>query len=521
MCGLRQRPCGANLLELMLSSELVRRVLDSAPDALVIIDATGVIVFANHQVETLFGYPGNSLVGQKVEVLLPERFRARHVGHRSGYVENLRVRPMGTGLDLFALRRDGTEFPVEISLSPAQDGDHTLAVAAIRDITDRREIQTALREAREAADRANQAKSRFLATASHDLRQPLQALSLLNGTLRRLVKDGPVAEALVQEEQAISAMSRLLNALLDISKLESGAIKPEITDFKVAALFDEMRSEFAALAANKGLTFEVELCADRVHSDPSLVGQVMRNLVANAIKYTQAGCVRLRCIHERALVRLEVLDTGVGIPPDELARIYDDFYQIGVATNASRDGYGLGLSIVSRIVDLLGLKLDVTSEVGKGTQFALCLPASEGLAEPAVPAVAPSASHEPREVRSKVHVLLVEDDARVRDATRMLLRVEGFEVSAVSNIAEALQAVKAHPAIGLLVTDFHLAAGETGVQVLEAVRQQLRRRVPAVLVTGDTSTAMRELSCDNHLRTASKPINPDELLALMRELIQD
>jgi len=109
----------------------------------------------------------------------------------------------------------------------------------------------------------------------------------------------------------------------------------------------------------------------------------------------------------------------------------------------------------------------------------------------------------------------------VRDATRMLLRVEGFEVSAVSNIAEALQAVKAHPAIGLLVTDFHLAAGETGVQVLEAVRQQLRRRVPAVLVTGDTSTAMRELSCDNHLRTASKPINPDELLALMRELIQD
>src|SRR3569833_1514725 len=317
----------------MFSSELVRRVLDSAPDAMVIIDRHGVIVFANRQVESLFGHGAGSLVGQKVEVLLPERFRVRHIGHRSGYVENTRVRPMGTGLDLFALRKDGSEFPVEISLSPAQDDTRELFVASIRDITERREIQNALREAREAADRANAAKSRFLATASHDLRQPLQALSLLNGTMRRMVKDGALADALSQEEQAITAMSRLLNALLDISKLESGAIKPEITDFKVAALFEEMRAEFAALAANKGLQLEVEVCNDRVHSDPSLVGQVIRNLVANAIKYTAKGRVQLRCLHQQAQVRLEVLDTGVGIPAGELQRIYEDFYQIGVSTN--------------------------------------------------------------------------------------------------------------------------------------------------------------------------------------------
>src|SRR5262245_49640099 len=321
----------------MFTSELVRRVLDSAPDAMVIIDREGTIVFANRQAETLFGHDPASLVGQKVEVLLPERFRARHIGHRSGYVKNTRVRPMGTGLDLFALRKDGSEFPVEISLSPVEDEARMLFVAAIRDITDRREIQNALREAREAADRANKAKSRFLATASHDLRQPLQALSLLNGTMRRMVKDGALAEALSQEEQAITAMSRLLNALLDISKLESGAIKPEITDFKVAALFEEMRAEFAALAANKGLRLEVEECHDRVHSDPSLVGQVVRNLVANAIKYTAEGRVQLRCLHQKSLVRLEVLDTGIGIPPAELRRIYDDFYQVGVATNTSRD----------------------------------------------------------------------------------------------------------------------------------------------------------------------------------------
>ena len=185
-------------------------------------------------------------------------------------------------------------------------------------------------------------------------------------------------EALSQQEQAIGAMSRLLNALLDISKLESGAIRPEPTDFTVAAIFEELRLEFASIAANKGLQLEIESCNDAVYSDPSLVEQILRNLVSNAIKYTREGWVRLRCLHEAALVRIEVLDTGVGIPPDQLPYIYDEFYQVGVPANSSRDGYGLGLSIVQRLVKLLTLKLDVRSEVGKGSAFSLVLPASSG-----------------------------------------------------------------------------------------------------------------------------------------------
>src|SRR6185436_162277 len=206
----------------MLSAELVRSVLDSAPDAMIIIDPAGEVLFANHQITALFGYVPTEVVGRKVEMLLPERFRKRHVGHRSSYTEAGRVRPMGIGLELFALRADGTEFLVEISLSPIHEGDTLLIAAAIRDVTERMRTQRELQEARAEADRANLAKSRFLATASHDLRQPLQTLGMLNGTLRRMIEGADAAEALEQQSLAIGAMSRLLNALLDISKLESG-----------------------------------------------------------------------------------------------------------------------------------------------------------------------------------------------------------------------------------------------------------------------------------------------------------
>src|SRR5882762_3426051 len=216
-----------------VSSELARSVLDAAPDAMIIIDDAGVIFFANRQVSTLFGYPHVDIIGKPVEFLMPERFRDRHRAHRQSYATSVRVRPMGAGLELFGQRLDGTEFPLEISLSPIEEGGRVLVAAAIRDVGDRKRVEAELSVTREAADRArefadraNQAKSRFLATASHDLRQPLQTLSLLNGTLRRTFADPDALQMLAQQEQAIDGMARLLNNLLDISKLESGAVKP-------------------------------------------------------------------------------------------------------------------------------------------------------------------------------------------------------------------------------------------------------------------------------------------------------
>jgi two-component system CheB/CheR fusion protein len=373
-------------------------------------------------------------------------------------------------------------------------------------------------QASELAERANRAKSRFLATASHDLRQPLQTLALLNGTLRRTVNDAEAEEAVEQQEQAIGAMSRLLNALLDISKLESGAVKPDPTDFAVRSVLDELRREFAGLAAGKGLAFEVEDSDACVHSDPSLIEQLLRNLVSNAIKYTHRGRVALRCLlAAEHKVRIEVLDTGIGIPADQIASIYDEFYQVGVSANSSRDGYGLGLAIVKRIVELLGIELEVRSQVGEGSAFTLMVPSANGRI--AALSAAPRARAAARPLHSaplKPRVLLVEDDAGVRDATRMLLKVEGYQVTAVASLKEALEA--ARDGAELLITDYHLRDGETGTQVISALRAALGGSFKSVLVTGDTSTAIREIPHDPNMRIASKPVRAEELLKLLREL---
>jgi two-component system CheB/CheR fusion protein len=503
--------------------EFNRGVLDVVPDAMVIIDGSGVIRFANRQVSELFGHPHEHLIGKAVESLMPECFRSCHDEEQKDGEGGAPPR-VGTALGLLGLRRDGTEFPVEISLS-AITGDGTgagLVAVAIRDAMERKRLEAELRTiraARDAADRASLAKGRFLATASHDLRQPVQTLALLNGALRHCVDNAEAVEAVAQQERAIDAMSRLLSGLLDISKLESGAIKPDPSDFAVKAMFEELRDEFAGIASCKGLGFRVMPCKeeDSARSDRSLVGQVLRNLVSNALKYTREGWIALRCLHQAPdLLRLEVLDTGIGIAPDQLRYIYDEFYQVGGQQQVARTGYGLGLSIVQRIVTLLDVKLDVQSEVGRGSRFALILPASGVATHLAPQGRAQSVVH-----RTDVpaHILLVEDDDGVRSATRMLLRSEGYRVTATASLAQALESVRRDRYVDLLVTDYHLGDGKLGTEVIAAVREALGPQLKVVLVTGDTSSAIRMLAADRLMKIASKPVNSEELLSLLRTLL--
>jgi len=498
------------------TEERFRALLDSAPDAMVVVDGQGSIALVNARTESLFGYSRQELLGKPVEMLMPERFRAVHSVHRSGYFRAPLLRPMGANLELFARRRDGVEIPVEISLSPVNTATGVQVASAIRDTSERKRVLEELRAARNEAEKANRAKSTFLATASHDLRQPLQTLALLSGALRRMAKDADLSATVAQQEVAIGVMARLLNTLLDISKLESGAIKPVLTNWQVVALFDQMRSEFIGLARDKGLQLEVESSALWVHSDLLLIGQILRNLVSNAIKYTKRGRVLLRCQAESGLVRIEVTDTGIGMAPEELEHIYEEFYQIGVSANASREGYGLGLSIVSRIVKLLDLKLAVRSEVGKGSTFSLTLPLGKPASGPiGRDHVRPGTD---RGAKSARHILVVEDEPAVLNATRLLLKSDGYRVATAMSVGEAVERMRELPDLELLLTDYHLAGAETGRQVIAAAREIRGPRFKAVMITGDTSAAARASEGDGALYFLNKPVDPGQLLALLETL---
>jgi PAS domain S-box-containing protein len=434
---------------------------------------------------------------------------------------------IGTNVERTLRRKDtGETWVASYSYAPIRDdaGKIVGAVVSARDITERKQAEDAVRaaaaleKARDSALLAKERSSRFLAAASHDLRQPLQTIELLNATLRRLVTDRDAAEVLAQQDQAIDSMSRLLNALLDVSKLESGVIKSEPCHFNLQAIFHELRMEFARLAADKGLRLEFEMCDGDLYSDPALVEQILRNLLSNAVKYTHEGWVRVRCLHESGFIRITVMDSGVGIAAEHLPHIYDAFYQVGVAANSTREGYGLGLSIVKRLVKLLFGTLEVSSQVGQGSTFSLLLPASNGHVAATQPAVTAAPAVGQRQ-SGAARILLVEDNASVRRAMSRLLALEGYSVTQVASLSEALQQVQEGVGVDLLICDYHLSGGETGTQVVAALRAILGDSLPALLTSGDTSSAIKQLPRDPHLRFTSKPIKAEELVGLLRALL--
>jgi CheY-like chemotaxis protein len=244
---------------------------------------------------------------------------------------------------------------------------------------------------------------------------------------------------------------------------------------------------------------------------------MLRNLISNAIKYTERGRVELRCAHDGEDLRIEVRDSGIGIPVDQLGCIFDEFYQVGVAPNSSRNGYGLGLSIVQRIARLLGIAVEVASKPGQGSVFSFRLPLAAAPA--AVEPARATAPVNPVASDGGAAILLVEDDPGVRNAMRMFLKLEGFRVTPVANFTEATERLRGEERFDIVVTDYHLEKGRTGTQVIEAARALRGAELKAILVTGDTSSAVRELRGDKHLRIISKPINSGEFLRLIQDLL--
>jgi PAS domain S-box-containing protein len=486
-------------------------LIEAAPDAMVIVGDDGKIAIVNRQAERMFGYDRQEMLGNPVEMLLPERIRKTHAGHRRNFSQEPELRPMGIGMELVGRRKDGSEFPVEISLSPVSTPKASFVSSVIRDVTKRMEEE--IIAARQQAERANKANSAFLAAASHDLRQPVQALSLLNGALRRTVKDERALEMIKSQDHSLTAMTNLLNSLLDISRLDAGAVTPEFEDFPIQRLIDRLSAEFARQARHKGLEFESCDCPVVVRSDPNLLGEIIQNLVGNALRYTDTGKVELLCDHGNGECYIDVVDTGIGIGEDQQEAIFQEFHQVK-PKGGSKEGFGLGLAIVKRLADLLRHDIGVESEIGKGSRFTVRLPLVES---PGDHASDDEDAHEVHPKRASGLVILIEDDVNVANAWGMLLEAEGYRVAMAASATEA-RALITHldEAPALIVSDFNLLDGSTGVETVTDIREYYALNIPAFIVTGDTSKVVKEAQTVDNCTLLNKPVNTGRLLSAAR-----
>jgi len=371
--------------------EKFRALFESAPDAMVLLGKDGRIALVSAQTEKLFGYARSELLGQQIEVLVPPRFRDRHPALREGYFSSPRPRPMGAGVDLAALKRDGSEFAAEISLSPIKTHQGTLVSAAIRDVSARKRLEDEnLRRLHE----ASRLKSEFLANMSHELRTPLSTMIGFASFIHD-AKAGPVTDAQKEYLGEILASShhllQLINDLLDLAKIEAGKMRFDLEQVEVAPLIEEVRGSMRMLAAEKNLalSFEVDPALTTATLDRAKLKQVMYNYLSNAIKFTpENGSVAVRVVADRGdTFRIEVKDSGIGIAAEQLPHLFADFHQLDAGNTKKYAGTGLGLSLTKRIVEAQGGMVGVKSTLGAGSTFWAILPrvVSDPSADPAAP----------------------------------------------------------------------------------------------------------------------------------------
>ncbi len=383
------------------------------------------------------------------------------------------------------LRGDGSRFFARLDsvAQTAEEGRPRQCLTLISDISAQRRAQALTQAASQLAERTSAAKTRFLAAASHDLRQPLQVLTSFTEVLGQRLEDGEALELVARQATALADMRQLLDALLDASRLESGAITPEIKPFAVGPLLRRIESAHRALAAKKGLALQLAPCGAIIESDPLLLRQILDNLVGNAIRYTRGGTVLLCCRRRGGKLRIEVWDTGIGIPEEQRTRIFEEFYQLDNPARARGKGHGLGLAIAARAARLLGSEIELRSRPG-GSMFSVAAPLAgpQSAAEPDMAERTVAATP-----RTADTVLLVEDDIVVRYAMSTLLDTYGYRVLAAGSGAEALRLLEQETErTDILITDYRLPEGESGLQVIGGVRKALGRNLPAIILTGDT-----------------------------------
>jgi signal transduction histidine kinase/CheY-like chemotaxis protein len=368
------------------------------------------------------------------------------------------------------------------------------------------------------ADKANIAKSKFLAAASHDLRQPLYSLGLFATVLNETTKDPEITELVEQINLSVKALQEMFDVLLDISQLDAGLVSTEKSNIDSQSLFSKLSREFTPLAEKHGLKIIWPEVAYGVETEENLLGQILRNYISNAIRYTDSGTIVVNCDRLEDAVKITVTDTGLGIPEEKHQLIFEEFYQLGNPERDRTKGLGLGLSIVKRAADLLGHQIGVTSIVGQGASFFVQLPYANEVAQTQINAVESNIS---KVFDNDMLVVVIDDDASIRTGLVKLLTLWGYKVAAYKDGDEALgKLAEEQLRPGILISDYRLAAGQTGIDVIEKIKSIYGREIPALLITGDTEKQRLQEMNSVDAVILFKPIAPIKLRTFLRNAEQ-
>ena len=513
-------------------------LLDTAPDAMVVVGADGRIRFVNAQTERMFGYTRAELLGQHLDLLIPERLRTRHDGHLSRFFASPVSRSMGSGLELFGRCKDGSELPVEVSLSPLRTAQELTVSASLRDISERKRSEAAarledehqaaeLREARALAEAGSAAKSEFLSSISHELRTPLNAILGFAQLLWRDKKD-PLSERHKQRVEHIlkggEHLLRLINDILDLSRIEAGAVSISMEPVSVRDVLEEVDRTLSPMAQRHQVELRVASLPPSlpmVAADRTRFAQILMNLGSNAIKYNRPSGSVVFSVSEpsESQVRITVKDTGIGIPADKQHSMFQPFQRAGQETGPI-EGTGIGLVITRRLALLMKGEVGFQSVPGEGSEFWLTL----GVHASRLPSSAPPALGEinPEQlVRAGLRrVLYVEDNPA--NATFMQDLLSNFEsielLVAVTAEAGIELAVRHQPHV--IIMDINLP-GMSGVDALRALRAETRtQRIPIIALTAAASERDRQVGMQaGFYRYLTKPVKVDELLGALETLL--